>query len=66
MHQLFFMMKMKMMPSHHDNNTVYDVGDVDDWDDQNAIRAVNWMSFIRVALNTISKVILNQQFHETL
>ena len=41
MHQLFFMMKMKMMPSHHDNNTVYDVGDVDDWDDQNAIRAVN-------------------------
>ena len=41
MHQLFFMMKMKMMPSHHDNKTVYDVGDVDDWDDQNAIRAVN-------------------------
>ena len=56
---------MKMMPSHDDDNTVYDVGDVDDWDDQNAIRVVNWMSFIRVALNTISKVILSQQFHET-
>ena len=56
---------MKMMPSHDDDDTVYDVGDVDDWDDQNAIRAVNWMSFIRVALNTISKVILSQQFHET-
>ena len=34
-------LKMKMMPSHDDDNTVYDFGDVDEWDDQNAIRAVN-------------------------
>ena len=30
-----------VLPSHDDDNTVYDVGDVDDWDDQNAIRVVN-------------------------